>query len=144
MHQLTRMDLKKKAILERIQRHEDALTKAHEYLETGAHSDWHGFRALFAQKVKDGRVIPPHRDWIKNVFIPNCEKAIHGKKRPRQELELLLFLALLRVPFVQLTNDCLDRASYGFEAPLSAAANRAGIISCNHIVVPICPFRSRR
>ena len=81
------MDLKKKDIVERIRRHEDALTKAHEYLETGAHADWHGFRALFAQKIKDGRVAPPHKDWIRNVFIPSCEKAIHKAERKLDQFE---------------------------------------------------------
>ena len=82
-----RMDLKRKVILKRIQRHEDALTRAKEFLETGAHADWHGFRALFAQKFKDSRVAPPHRDWIKNVFIPNCEKAIHKAERKLDQFE---------------------------------------------------------
>ena len=81
------MDLKKKALIERIQRHEEALTKAHEYLETGAHSDWHGFRALFAQKIKDGQLAPPHRDWITNVFIPHFEKAIHKAERKLDQIE---------------------------------------------------------
>ena len=81
------MNLKKEAILERIQRHEEALTRAYEYLETGAHSDWHGFRALFAQKVKDGKLAPPHKDWIVNVFIPNCEKAIHKAERKLDQFE---------------------------------------------------------
>ena len=81
MSRFVRMDLKKKAILERIKTHEDALIKAQEYLKTGAHADWHGFRALFAPKLKDGREVPPHRDWVKNVFIPNCEKAIYKAER---------------------------------------------------------------
>lgn len=81
------MDLKKKNIIERIQRHEEALVKAREYLETGAHSDWHGFRGFVTQKVKDGRVAPPHKDWIKNVFIPNCEKAIHWAERKLDQFE---------------------------------------------------------
>ena len=81
------MDPKKRAILKSIQRLEEALTRAHEYLETGAHSDWHGFRALFAQKVKDGKVAPPHKDWVKNVFIPNCEKGIHKAERKLDQFE---------------------------------------------------------
>ena len=81
------MDPKKKAILGRIKSHVEALTKAREYLETGAHADWQGFRALFAQKLKDGRVAPPHKDWIKNVFIPNCEKAIHKAERKLDQFE---------------------------------------------------------
>ena len=81
------MDLNKKAIVERIQRHEEALAKAREYLKTGAHSEWHEFRALFAQKNKDGQAAPPHRDWIKNVFIPNCEKAIHKAERKLDQFE---------------------------------------------------------
>ena len=81
------MNLKKKAILERIKSNEEALTRAREYLETGAHSDWYGFRALFAPKTKDGVAVPPHRDWVRNVFIPNCEKAIHKAERTLDQFE---------------------------------------------------------
>ena len=81
------MEPKKKAILERIKSLEDALTKAQEYLETGAHADWRGFRALFTQKIKDGREVPPHRDWVKNVFIPNREKAIRKAEKILDQFE---------------------------------------------------------
>ena len=81
------MDVKKKAILERIESHEDALTRAYEYLETGAHSDWPGFRAFFTPKHKDGKEVPPHRDWVKNVFIPNYEKAIHKAERKLDQFQ---------------------------------------------------------
>jgi hypothetical protein len=26
--------------------------------------------------VKDGKVLPPHKDWVKNVFLPNQERAL--------------------------------------------------------------------
>ena len=78
---------KKKAVLERIKSLEDALAKAREYLETGAHSDWHGFRPLFTPKIKDCRQIPPHRDWVKNVFIPSREKAIRKAEKILDQLE---------------------------------------------------------
>ena len=81
------MDPKKKAILDRIKSHEDALTKAQEYLESGAHADWHGFRPFFTPKIKDGRELPPHRDWVKNVFIPRCEKAIHSAERKLDQFD---------------------------------------------------------
>lgn len=81
------MDLKKKAVLDRIKSLEDALTKAREYLETGAHSDWNGFRPLFAPKIRDGRAMPPHKDWVKNVFIPRREKAIRKAEKILDRLE---------------------------------------------------------
>ena len=81
------MDSKKKEILERIKSLDVALTKAHEYLETGAHSEWRGFRSLFTQKIKDGRVVPPHRDWVKNVFIPSREKAIRKAEKILDQFE---------------------------------------------------------
>lgn len=77
----------KKAILERIKRLEDALTKAQEFLETGAHAEWHGFQAWFVPKMKDGRVMPPHRKWVKNVFIRDCEKALHKAERTLDKFE---------------------------------------------------------
>jgi hypothetical protein len=81
------MNPKEKAVRERIKSHEDALVKAKEYLETGAHSNWPGFGALFAPKTKDGRDVPPHKDWVRNVFIPRHEKAIRKAERILERLE---------------------------------------------------------
>lgn len=68
------MDSKKKAILDRIKHLEDAVAKGREYLESGKYANWHGFRPLFVDKVRDGKVLPPDKDWIKNVFLPRTEK----------------------------------------------------------------------
>lgn len=67
-----------KVILERIQRLEEAVAKATEYLETGANVHWHGFRPLFAVKIRDGKAVPPHKDWVKNVFLPQKERALRA------------------------------------------------------------------
>ena len=67
---------KRKEIELRIESLEDALDKAREYLKNGSHSNWKGFRPLFTPKVRGGEEIPPHKDWVKNVFIPNQEKAL--------------------------------------------------------------------
>jgi hypothetical protein len=78
----TKLNLKRKAILERIERFEDAISKAREYLETGDHAHWHGFRPWFVNKVRNGKALPPHKDWVKNVFLPRYEKALkHAEKR---------------------------------------------------------------
>jgi hypothetical protein len=70
------MDSKKKPVADRIASLEEAIRKAHEYLESGMHGDWHGFRPLFANKVKDGKQLPPHKDRVKNVFLPRKERAL--------------------------------------------------------------------
>ncbi|MBN2211133.1 MAG: hypothetical protein JW709_07025 [Sedimentisphaerales bacterium] len=70
------MNLKKKSILDRIKHLEDAIAKAQEYLESGKHADWSGFRPLFVKKVRNGKELPPHKDWVKNVFLPYHEKAL--------------------------------------------------------------------
>jgi len=62
------VNLKKRALLNRIKRLEEAIVKGREYLENGQNGNWHGFRPLFAPKVKDGKALPPHRDWVKNVL----------------------------------------------------------------------------
>jgi hypothetical protein len=80
------MNSKRKAILDRIKRLEDAIAKGHEYLESGKHADWPGFRPLFARKVKDGKVLPPHKDWVKNVFLPRRERALRQAERALEEL----------------------------------------------------------
>ena len=63
------------------------MARAHEYLETGKHAHWHGFRALFSTKVRDGEELPPHKDWVKNVFIPNTESALKQAERVLGDLE---------------------------------------------------------
>lgn len=67
---------KKRNIAKRVKSLEEDLIKAREYLENGAFSNWHKFKPLFFNKIKDGKVEPPHPDWVKNVFIPNIEKAL--------------------------------------------------------------------
>lgn len=75
------VNAKRKAVLERIDSLEKAITKAKEYLESGKHADWSGFRPLFARKFKDGEELPPHKDWVKNVFLPRMEKRLrHAEK----------------------------------------------------------------
>jgi len=80
------MNPKKKAILDRIEKLEEALTKGREYLESGAHADWKGFRPLFVPKVRDGKALPPHHDWVKNVFLPRREKALREAERLLERL----------------------------------------------------------
>jgi hypothetical protein len=86
MTQTTKVNLKKKAILDRIKHLEDAIVKGNEYLETGNHVNWHGFRPLFADKVRDGQSLPPHKDWVKNVFLPRHERAL---RKAEEKLEKL-------------------------------------------------------
>lgn len=74
-------DLKKKAVEERIKHLEDALAKAYKYLEDGSHASYSGFLPIFGQKVRNGKVVPPHKDWIRNVFIPSREKAIRKAEK---------------------------------------------------------------
>jgi hypothetical protein len=81
------MNTKQRAVLERIKRLEDEIAKAREYLETGAHAEWHGFRASFAVKVKDGTALPPHPDWVRNVFIPRRERALQQADKALERLE---------------------------------------------------------
>ena len=78
---------KTKSILDRIKRIEEAIVKAHQYLETGAHVDWYGFRPLFYGKVKDGKTLPPHKDWVKNVFLLSKEKALRKAEKTLDKLE---------------------------------------------------------
>ena len=79
---------KKKAVLDRIKHLEDAITKGREYLETDKHADWHGFRPLFVHKVREGKKMSPHKDWIRNVFIPNNEKELYKAQEILEKLTL--------------------------------------------------------
>jgi hypothetical protein len=78
---------KRKAILDRIKHLAAAIAKGREYLQTGEHAHWHGFRPLFDAKVRDGRSLPPHKDWVKNVFLPNRERALRRAQSLLEELE---------------------------------------------------------
>ena len=80
------MNPKKKAVVARIKSIEERIAKAHEYLESGAHADWHTFRPLFVGKWKDGKMLPPQKDWVKNVFLPRHEKALKAAERILERL----------------------------------------------------------
>ena len=75
-----------KRILERTKYLEEAITKAREYLENGTHSYWHKFRPLFGDKVRDGKGLPPHKDWVRNVFLPSLEKKLNEAERLLERL----------------------------------------------------------
>jgi hypothetical protein len=77
---------KKTAVLDRIKRLEEAIAKGNEYLVSGKHAHWRGFRPLFTPKIKDGNELPPHRDWVKNVFLPGMEKALNRAERILERL----------------------------------------------------------
>ena len=81
---------KQKVFLAHIKYNEEAIAKAREYLQTGAHADWRGFRPLFTAKKKDGKELPPHPDWVKNWFLPRHERALRiaEKRLERIEIEL--------------------------------------------------------
>ena len=68
--------LSRKVILERMKYLEEGIAKGRQYLQTGAHGDWRGFKPLFDAKMKDGKQLPPHPDWVRNVFIPRRERAL--------------------------------------------------------------------
>ncbi len=71
----------------RIMRLEQDLLKARQYLEDGSHADWQGFRPLFKDKNKAGKMVPPHPSWVKNVFIPAREKAMRNAEKILHGLE---------------------------------------------------------
>lgn len=81
------MNPKKKAVLDHIKRLEKAIARGHEYLESGKHADWRGFQPMFDAKVRDGKRLPPHRDWVKNVFLPRRERALRDAEKTLERLE---------------------------------------------------------
>ncbi len=81
------MNARRKAVRDQIESYEDAIAKAKEYLESGKHANWRGFRPLFAGKFKEGKELPPHRNWVKNVFLPRQEKALSRAERLIEQFE---------------------------------------------------------
>ncbi|HEX4124979.1 MAG TPA: hypothetical protein VHY37_09670 [Tepidisphaeraceae bacterium] len=75
------MNAKKKAVLERIKYFEEAIAKANAYLERGEYADCRGFRPLLKPKLRNGKELPPHRDWVKNWFLPNKRKALRRNEK---------------------------------------------------------------
>ena len=73
--------LKRKDILERIRSIEDAIRRAGEYLESGKHANWVGFRPAFSAKTRAGQSVPPHKDWVRNVYLPRMERALARAER---------------------------------------------------------------
>ena len=78
---------KTETIQNRINHNEKNIVKAHEYLQNGTHAQWRGFRPFFVPKVRDGKELPPHKDWVRNVFIPNQESAIRKAEKLLDRLE---------------------------------------------------------
>src|SRR5437868_6409489 len=74
--------LPREQIIKRMERITEALYTAYEFLATGKNGDSHYFRPLFT-----GRDRLPHRDWIKNVFIPRCLKAVARMEKRLEALE---------------------------------------------------------
>jgi len=79
-------DSAKRDLVGRIKRIEEAIAKSNEYLASGKHASWTGFRALFVTKVREGTELPPHRDWVKNVYLPRMEKALIQAERILEKL----------------------------------------------------------
>ena len=80
------MNSKKKAILDRITHLENAITKGKEYLESGKYADWYGFRPLFVDKTRGKRMLPPHKNWVRNVFLLRSEKSLSKAQKKLEKL----------------------------------------------------------
>jgi len=78
---------KRKAILERIKYLEQGILRAKEYLESGKHAHWEGFSPFFVKKLKDGKEMPPHRDWVKNVYLRNAERSLTRAEKVLERFE---------------------------------------------------------
>jgi hypothetical protein len=80
------MNAKRKAVLARIEVLQQAITRAKEYLENGKHADWAGFRPMFVRKIQRGVEVPPHRDWVRNVFLRRSQKALSREEKVLEQL----------------------------------------------------------
>jgi len=59
---------------------------AKEYLESGKYAESTAFRAIFKPKLKDGKELPPHKDWVRNWFLPRMERALNRAERILERL----------------------------------------------------------
>lgn len=74
-------------VLARIKSLEAAIGKAKEYLESGKHADWRKFRPVFDAKLKDGKELPPQKDWVKNVYLRHLERKLIQAEKTLWQLE---------------------------------------------------------
>ena len=81
------MTQNKNDIRERIRSLEEAIRRANEYLESGKHAGWAGFRPMFADKKRDGKSAPPHKDWVRNVYRPRMERALTRAEKLLERLD---------------------------------------------------------
>lgn len=77
----------RKRILERIRSFEDAIRRANEYLESGEHANWAGFRPMFVDKKRKGKSARPHKDWVRNVYLPKMERALTRAEKLLERLD---------------------------------------------------------
>lgn len=82
-----RFNADRKAVIERIDLLEQAIGRAREYLESGQHAHWRGFRPLFDSKFRNGQELPPHKDWVKNVFLPRKQKLLRYAEEVLERLD---------------------------------------------------------
>ena len=82
------VDPKIKAVRERIKHLEIAIVCANDYLETGKHARWQAFNPIFVYKFKNGEELPPHKDWVKNVFLPHVERSLSRSQKLLERLEI--------------------------------------------------------
>lgn len=82
------MNEKQRAVLIRITSIEQAIARAKEYLATGRLETWKELRPWFVRKWQDGKPMPPHPDWVKNVFLPRMERELTRSERAVERLEL--------------------------------------------------------
>jgi hypothetical protein len=70
------MSARRNALVKRIRVLEEAVTRSTEYLESGLNADWSGFRPLFTPKRREGKERPPHKDWVRSVYLPRIEREL--------------------------------------------------------------------
>jgi hypothetical protein len=80
------MNVKRRAVLARIEVLEQAIDRAKEYLENGKHADWAGFRPMFVRKYRFVWELPPHKDWVRNVFLRHTQKALSRAEKVLDKL----------------------------------------------------------
>ena len=37
----------------------------------------------------DGKMLPPHKDWMKNVFLPSCERSLNKAHKSLESVTLV-------------------------------------------------------
>jgi len=76
MPRVAQPKLSRAAVLKSIDNINRDIRRAEEYLSGSALTTMRGLRPLSVRKRSGGKDLPPHKDWVRNVYLRGRKKAL--------------------------------------------------------------------